>query len=167
MIVLKDRRTIMEKYPMTIKGYEQLKKELQKLTTVDRQHVIKAIEEARAHGDLKENAEYHAAKEQQGFIEGRIQEINAKLANCNVIDPSTLSGERVIFGATVTVFDLDTEEEATYQIVGEDEVDTKSGKISFSSPIAKGLIGKNIGDEITIQIPKGLRRFEIVEVIFI
>ncbi len=157
----------MENYPMTKEGYELLKEELQRLTTVERQGVIKAIEEARAHGDLKENAEYHAAKEQQGFIEGRIQEINAKLANCNVIDPSTLSGERVVFGATVTVFDLDTEEEATYKIVGEDEVDTKLGKISFSSPIAKGLIGKSIGDEVTIQIPKGSRHFEIVEVEFV
>ena len=157
----------MENHPMTKVGYEQLKNELHRLTTVERQTIIKAIEEARAHGDLKENAEYHAAKEQQGFIEGRIQEINAKLANCNIVDPATLSGERVVFGATVTVYDLETEEESIYKIVGEDEVNTKEGKISFSSPIAKGLIGKNIGDEVTIHIPKGARHVEIVAVEFI
>ncbi len=153
-------------YPITKTGYEKLRAELKHLTSVERPAVVKAIEEARAHGDLKENAEYHAAKERQSFIEGRLQEINGKLANCNVIDPSTLSGDKVIFGATVTVLDLDSDEETTYTIVSEDEADLANHTISFTSPIARGLIGKRVGDEVTIRIPKGQIDMEIVEVEF-
>ena len=154
-------------YPITKHGHEKLKKELKHLKSVERPAIVQAIEEARAHGDLSENAEYHAAKEQQGFLEGRLQEINAKLSNCQVIDPATLSGDKVIFGATVTLLDLETEEEFRYQIVGEEESDLSHNKISFSSPIARALIGKKAGDEVTVTIPKGKREVEILDVVFI
>lgn len=154
-------------YPITVEGHEKLKKELKQLISVKRPAVVKAIEEARAHGDLKENAEYHAAKEQQGFIEGRLQEINGKLSNCNIIDPTELSGDRVVFGATVTLVDLETEGEFCYKIVGEDEADLEENKISFSSPIARALIGKDVGDEVIITIPKGKIDVEILDVEFI
>ena len=144
-----------ESYPVTKKGYELLKKELKQLLNTDRPAVVNAISTAREHGDLKENAEYHAAKEQQGFIEGRIQELNAKLANANVIDIEKLSGDKVVFGATVTFEDIDTEEVSNYQIVGEDESDIKQNKISISSPIARALIGRSAGETLTIPIPKG------------
>ena len=156
-----------ESYPVTKKGYEILKKELKQLIKTDRLAVVNAISTAREHGDLKENAEYHAAKEQQGFIEGRIQELNAKLANSNVIDIEKLSGDKVVFGATVTFEDIDTEEVSNYQIVGEYESDIKQNKISISSPIARALIGRSAGETLTIPIPKGKIDIEILKVEFI
>ncbi len=152
--------------PMTAEGYRALRDELENLKKVERPKIVSEIETARAHGDLKENAEYHAAKEKQGFVEGRIQEIEAKLSNAEVIDVTKLGGDRVVFGATVTIFDIDTDEEKTYKIVGDDESDLKESKISFSSPIAKALIGKSEGDETTIKAPGGDRLVEIVEVEF-
>jgi transcription elongation factor GreA len=151
---------------MTPLGYESLKTELKQLTSKDRPAVINAISTAREHGDLKENAEYHAAKEQQGFIEGRIQELNEKLALANVIDITKLSGEKVLFGATVSFVDVDTDEESNYQIVGADESDLQKNKISVSSPIARALIGKSVGDTLSIPIPKGKIEIEILEVEF-
>ncbi len=151
---------------MTQLGYESLKTELKQLTSKDRPAVINAISTAREHGDLKENAEYHAAKEQQGFIEGRIQELNEKLALANVIDITKLSGEKVVFGATVSFVDVDTDEESNYQIVGADESDLQKNKISISSPIARALIGKSVGDTLSIPIPKGKIEIEILEVEF-
>ena len=155
-----------ESYPMTQAGYESLKSELKQLTSKDRPAVINAISTAREHGDLKENAEYHAAKEQQGFIEGRIQELNEKLALANVIDITKLSGEKVVFGATVSFVDVDTEKESSYQIVGADESDLQKNKISISSPIARALIGKSAGDTLSIPIPKGKIEIEILWVKF-
>ena len=155
-----------ESYPMTPLGYESLKTELKQLTSKDRPAVINAISTAREHGDLKENAEYHAAKEQQGFIEGRIQELIEKLALANVIDITKLSGEKVLFGATVSFVDVDTDEESNYQIVGADESDLQKNKISVSSPIARALIGKSVGDTLSIPIPKGKIEIEILEVEF-
>lgn len=152
--------------PMTAEGYRSLRDELDNLKKVERPKIVNEIEVARAHGDLKENAEYHAAKEKQGFVEGRIKEVEAKLANAEVIDVAKLSGDRVLFGATVTIFDVDADEEKTYKIVGDDESDLKLSKISFSSPIAKALIGKSEGDETTIKAPGGDRLVEIVEVEF-
>ena len=151
---------------MTQLGYESLKTELKQLTSKDRPAVINAISIAREHGDLKENAEYHAAKEQQGFIEGRIQELNEKLALANVIDITKLSGEKVVFGATVSFVDVDTDEESNYQIVGADESDLQKNKISISSPIARALIGKSVGDTLSIPIPKGKIEIEILKVEF-
>ena len=156
-----------ESCPVTKKGYELLKKELRQLLNTDRPAIVSAISTAREHGDLKENAEYHAAKEQQGFIEGRIQELNAKLASANVIDIEKLSGDKVLFGATVTFEDVDTEEVSNYQIVGEDESDIKQNKISISSPIARALIGRSAGETLTIPIPKGKIEVEIIKVEFI
>jgi transcription elongation factor GreA len=152
---------------MTIPGYESLKAELKQLTSKDRPAVINAISTAREHGDLKENAEYHAAKEQQGFIEGRIQELNAKLALANVIDITKLSGEKIVFGASVSFVNVDTDEESNYQLVGVDEADLKINKISISSPIARALVGKSVGDTLVIPIPKGKIEIEILEVKFI
>ena len=155
----------MSKTPMTARGAERLREELNELKGVARPRVIAAIAEARAHGDLKENAEYHAAREQQGFIEGRIQEIEAKLSNAQIIDPSTLNaGGKVVFGATVVLLDMDSEEEVTYQIVGEDEADIKELRISVTSPVARALIGKEEGDVAQVQAPGGLREYEVVEV---
>ena len=151
---------------MTPLGYENLKTELKKLTSKARSAVINAISTAREHGDLKENAEYHAAKEQQGFIEGRIQELNEKLALANVIDITKLSGEKVLFGATVSFVNVDTDEESNYKIVGADESDLQKNKISVSSPIARALIGKSVGDTLSIPIPKGKIDIEILEVEF-
>ena len=156
-----------ESYPMTQAGYESLKSELKQLTSKDRPAVINAISTAREHGDLKENAEYHAAKEQQGFIEGRIQELTEKLALANVIDITKLSGEKVVFGATVSFVDVDTEKESSYQIVGADESDLQKNKISISSPIARALIGKSAGDTLSIPIPKGKIEIEILGVKFV
>ncbi len=153
---------------MTVQGAEALRQELNELKTVARPKVIAAIAEARAHGDLKENAEYHAAREQQSFIEGRIKDIEAKLSNAQIIDVSTVNaGGRVVFGATVDVLDLETDEEHTYQIVGEDEADIRHSRISVTSPIARALIGKSEGDEVEIQVPGGMREFEILEVRYI
>jgi transcription elongation factor GreA len=155
----------MDKTPMTARGAEKLRAELTELKSVKRPAVIAAIAEAREHGDLKENAEYHAAREQQGFIEGRIKEIEAKLSNAQIIDVTTLdAGGKVVFGATVDVMDLDTDEELTYQIVGEDEADIKAGMISVTSPLARALIGKSEGDEVGFEAPGGTREFEILEV---
>ena len=156
-----------DSYPMTVQGHEKLKDELHHLTTVERPAVVNSIAEARAHGDLSENAEYHAAKEQQGFLEGRIQELNGKLAFAQVIDVAKLSGEKVIFGATVTFVEVNTDEEKCYHIVGEDEADLEAGKISVNSPIARALIGKTSGDTVIIPIPKGKLEVEILEVEFL
>ena len=154
-------------FPMTQEGYDLLKQELKHLTTVERPDVINAIAEARAHGDLSENAEYHAAKERQGYIEGRIQELNGKLASANVIDVSKLSGDKIVFGATVSFVDVDTEEEKRYKIVGEDEADLEQNKISVNSPIARALIGKKEGDTLVIPIPKGSIEVEVLKVEFL
>jgi len=155
----------MQRYPMTKKGYDALYAELQQLKTVDRPRITAAIAEARAHGDLKENAEYHAAREQQGFAEGRIQDIEGKLSNAQVIDVTTMpKNGRVIFGVTVEIVNCETDESKTYQIVGDDEADIKSNKISVNSPIARGLIGKEEGDSVGITTPAGLVEYDIVEV---
>lgn len=158
----------MSKVPLTLRGAEMLKAELQKLKSEDRPRVVAAIAEARAHGDLKENAEYHAAREQQGFIEGRIKEIEAKLSNAQVIDVTKLNaGGKVVFGATVELSDEDSGDEVTYQIVGEDEADIKAGRISVSSPIARALIGKEEGDVAIVQAPGGTREYEILAVRYV
>lgn len=150
---------------MTVQGAEALRLELNELKSVKRPAVIQAIAEARAHGDLKENAEYHAAREQQGFIEGRIQDIEGKLSNAQIIDITKLPNNgKVIFGATVTILNLDTEEEVTYRIVGDDEADIKNNLISVNSPIARGLIGKEADDVANITTPKGVVEFEITDV---
>lgn len=155
----------MERFPMTPQGQKALEEELHQLKTVDRPRIVAAIAEAREHGDLKENAEYHAAREQQGFCEGRIKEIEAKLSAAQVIDITKMpQNGRVIFGVTVTIENLDTEEQQTYQIVGDDEADFKLNKISSSSPIARGLMGKNEGDEVSITTPKGAVDYEIMKV---
>ncbi len=156
----------MQKIPMTTSGHIKLKSELKHLKSVERPSIIEQIAEARAHGDLSENAEYHAAKEKQGFIESRIQELEAKLTLAEIIDPTTLSGEKVVFGATVTIIDADTEKEKTYQIVGDDETDVKLGKLGLSSPIAKALIGKMLGDPVEIRTPGGLKEAEVIAVEF-
>jgi len=158
----------MNKVPLTKKGAENLQAELHQLKTVDRPRIIQAIAEARAHGDLKENAEYHAAREQQSFAEGRIKDIEGKLSNANIIDVTSLdAGGKVVFGATVDMEDEDTGEELTYQIVGEDESDIKQGLISVSSPIARALIGKEEGDVATVVAPGGERNLEIVAVRYV
>ena len=156
-----------ESYPMTIQGYEKLKDELKQLTSIDRPSVVRAISTAREHGDLKENAEYHAAKEQQGFIEGRIQELNSKLALADVIDITKLSGDKIVFGATVTFVEVDSDEEKNYQLVGDYESDIEQNKISIFSPIARALIGKSVGDTLAIPIPKGKIEVEILGIDFI
>lgn len=154
--------------PVTVVGADLMKQELQQLRSTDRPNIIQAIAEARAQGDLSENAEYEAAKEKQSFIEGRITELEAKLSNLQIIDPTTLNADgRVVFGATVKVEDLETEEKVTYQIVGDDEADIKSGKISVSSPIARGLIGKEEGEVAEINAPGGIKEYDIVEVLYI
>jgi transcription elongation factor GreA len=154
--------------PITRRGAEILKAELHRLKTVDRPAVINAISDARAQGDLSENAEYEAAKDRQGFIEGRIQEVEGKLSAAQIIDPTALdAGGRVVFGATVQLEDEDTGEQVTYQIVGEDEADIKAGRINIGSPIARALIGKEEGDTAEFQAPGGVRRFEVVSVRYI
>jgi transcription elongation factor GreA len=154
----------MEKVPMTVAGYQVLDDELKRLKSVERPSVIAAISEARAHGDLSENAEYHAAKERQGWIEGQIAEIEDKISRAQVIDVSKLSGNKVKFGATVTVIDEDTEEEGRYQVVGDHEADVKSGKISLSSPLSRAMIGKEVGDVVEVQTPGGVKAYEILKV---
>ena len=157
----------MQRYPMTPQGHAALEEELKQLKTVDRPRITAAIAEAREHGDLKENAEYHAAREQQGFCEARIRDIEAKLGGAEVIDPLKLPQEgRVVFGVTVVIENLDTEEQKRYKIVGDDEADFKANKISINSPIARGLIGKSEGDEAKIQTPRGEVEYEIVEVLY-
>ncbi|MDX9698106.1 MAG: transcription elongation factor GreA [Rhodocyclaceae bacterium] len=158
----------MNKTPLTVKGAELLRNELHRLKTVERPAVIAAIAEARSHGDLSENAEYDAAKERQGFLEGRIKELEGKLANAQIIDPTLLDADgRCVFGATVDLEDLDSGDTVRYQIVGEDEADVKEGKISVSSPIARALIGKYAGDVAEVQAPGGVREYEIVDVLYI
>ncbi|HEA3274980.1 transcription elongation factor GreA [Pasteurella multocida] len=155
----------MKQIPMTIRGAEQLRQELDFLKNTRRPEIINAIAEAREHGDLKENAEYHAAREQQGFCEGRIQEIEGKLANSQIIDVTKIPNNgKVIFGATILLLNIDTEEEVSYQIVGDDEANIKAGLISVNSPIARGLIGKEVDDVVVIQTPGGKVEFEILEV---
>ncbi|MGM8872021.1 transcription elongation factor GreA [Psychrobacter sp. 2Y5] len=157
----------MQRYPMTPQGHAALESELKQLKTIDRPRITAAIADAREHGDLKENAEYHAAREQQGFCEARIRDIEAKLGGAQVIDPATLNKEgRVVFGVTVVIENVDTEEEKQYQIVGDDEADFKAGKISVNSPIARGLIGKFEGDEARIETPKGVVEYEVMKVIY-
>ena len=155
----------MSKIPMTIRGVTLLQEELKKLKSKDRPEVIAAISEARAHGDLKENAEYHAAKEQQGFIEGRIKEIESKLSNVQEIDVTSINaGGKVVFGSTVTLIDLQNNDEIRYKIVGEDEADIKSNLISYSSPIARAIIGKFEGDDVVFLAPGGEREYEVISV---
>ena len=149
---------------MTVGGYQALDEDLKRLKTIERPAVIAAIAEARSHGDLSENAEYHAAKERQGWIEGQIADIEDKMARAQVIDVSKLSGTQVKFGATVTVVDEDTEDEARYQIVGEHEADVKAGRISISSPIARAMIGKETGDVVEVTTPGGVKSYEIIKV---
>jgi len=155
----------MDRIPMTVRGSALLKAELEDLTTVQRPAVIEAIAEARAHGDLKENAEYHAAREKQGFIEGRIADIEGKLSSVQIIDVTQMKNEgRVVFGTTVTLLNVDTEKEVKYRIVGDDEADIDNGLLSYKSPIARGLMGKEEGDDAIIQAPAGELEFEIVKV---
>ncbi|WP_374338062.1 transcription elongation factor GreA [Methyloversatilis sp.] len=154
--------------PLTVAGAEKLKAELHRLKTVDRPAVIAAIAEARSHGDLSENAEYDAAKERQGFIEGRIAEVEGKLSNAQIIDPTTLDADgRIVFGATVDLEDVEAGKPVTYQIVGDDEADLKAGMISVNSPIARALIGKYAGDVAEVQAPGGVREYEIVDVRYV
>ena len=156
-----------DKVPLTAKGAKLLQEELKRLKSQDRPAVIKAIAEARAHGDLKENAEYHAAKEQQGFIEGRIKNIDGKLSNAQVIDIREVPYTgKVVFGATVLLFDAADDKEVRYQVVGEDEADIKQGLISYTSPLVRAVIGRSEGDEIEIDVPGGAKQFEILEVIY-
>jgi transcription elongation factor GreA len=158
----------MNKVPMTVRGHELLQEELKKLKSVDRPAVIQAIAEARAHGDLRENAEYHAAKDQQGFIEARIKELEGKLSHLHVIDVTAVNAnEKVVFGSTVDLLDENTGKEISYRIVGEDEADIKTGLISYTSPIARALIGKAEGDEVSFQAPGGEKNFEILAVKYV
>lgn len=158
----------MNKFPLTVVGAEKLRAELQHLKSVERPAVIQAIAEARAQGDLSENAEYDAAKEKQGFIEGRIAELEGKLSNAQIIDPTTLDADgRIVFAATVELEDVDSGDTVTYQIVGDDEADIKAGKISVSSPIARALIGKYAGDAVDVQAPGGVRQYEVLDVRYV
>lgn len=155
----------MSAIPLTVQGVERLNVELKRLKTVERPNVINAIAEARAHGDLSENAEYDAARERQAFVEGRIRELEGTISNAQIIDPATLDvGDKVVFGATVTIEDLETEEQLTYQIVGDVESDIRANRISISSPVARALIGKSEGDDVTVQAPGGVREYEIVKI---
>lgn len=155
-----------DRVPMTKEGYQFLQEELRRLKTVERPAVIQAIAEARAHGDLSENAEYSAAKEKQSFIEGRINEIGDKLARAHVIDVSTLSADKVVFGATVALADTDSGEEVKYRIVGVDEADLKAGKISITSPVARALIGHSVRDAVKVRVPSGEKEYEILDIYF-
>ncbi|MDF1680942.1 transcription elongation factor GreA [Ponticaulis sp.] len=157
----------MQRIPMTAEGHAALEAELKNLKVVERPNIITAIAEAREHGDLSENAEYHAAKEKQSFIEGRVAELEDKLARADVIDTSRLSGDTVKFGATVTIMDEESEEESRYKIVGEDEADVATGKISVTSPIARALIGKDVDDVVEVSAPGGAKSYEILKVEFI
>lgn len=154
----------MEKVPMTPTGFRQLEEELRRLRTIERPAVVRAIAEARAHGDLSENAEYHAARDRQSFIEGRVGELEDKLARAEVIDPASVSGDRVMFGAQVLLVDEDTEEETTYRIVGQDESDVAQGLLSVSSPLARAMIGKRVADQIEVDAPGGARYYEILRI---
>ncbi|MFP5349194.1 MAG: transcription elongation factor GreA [Gammaproteobacteria bacterium] len=158
----------MNKVPMTVTGAEKLNAELTRLKTVERPRIIQAISEARSHGDLSENAEYHAAKEQQSFVEGRIKELEHQLANAQVIDPKTVKANgKVVFGATLNLLDERSGQEVTYQIVGEHEADIAQGKLSVASPIARALIGKEQGDVVEVRVPDGVRQYEILDIRYI
>ena len=158
----------MTKVPMTVRGAELLREELKKLKSDDRPKVIQAIAEARAHGDLKENAEYHAAKDQQGFIEARIKDIEAKLSNTQIIDVTIVDAKgKIVFGSTVVLLDVDMEQESTYKIVGEDEAEINAGLLSFTSPIARAMIGKNEGDEVSFSAPGGEKLYEVLKVSYV
>ena len=154
----------MERVPMTIEGHQALEEELQRLKSVERPRIIQAIAEARAHGDLSENAEYHSAKDAQGMNEAKVADLEDKLGRADIVDPRTLSGKSVKFGATVRLVDEDTDEEVTYKVVGDLEADVKNGKVSISSPIARALIGKSVGDSVEVTTPKGARSYEILNV---
>jgi transcription elongation factor GreA len=156
----------MTKIPMTADGYARLEEELKHLRSVARPEVIRAIAEAREHGDISENAEYHAARERQSFIEGRVAELEDKISRAEVIDPSKLTGKQVKFGATVTLIDEDTEEKAVYQIVGEDEADIKAKRLAITSPLARALVGKSVGDSVEVSTPGGSKSYEISKVAF-
>ncbi|MEO5349676.1 MAG: transcription elongation factor GreA [Magnetococcus sp. YQC-3] len=153
-----------QKVPMTIQGEQKLKAELKRLKGVERPRIVEAISVARDHGDLSENAEYHAAKEQQSFNEGRIKEIETRLANAEIIDPSKIRSDKVVFGAKVMVADLETDAESTYQIVGVDEADLEQKMISFTSPMARAMIGREVGDTVVVRAPGGDRQFEIIQI---
>ena len=155
---------MVERIPMSNKGHLQLKDELDRLERVERHEVVKAIEVARAHGDLSENAEYHAAKERQGMIEGRIMELKDKLGRAEVIDCANVASERGVFGTVVTLMDMDTDEEVTYQLLGPEEADVKKGSISVMSPLGRSILGKEVGDEVVTRTPGGVREFEVVEI---
>ncbi|MHB1529040.1 MAG: transcription elongation factor GreA [Acidiferrobacteraceae bacterium] len=158
----------MNKVPLTVAGVEKLRKELHRLKTVERPRIIQAIAEARAHGDLSENAEYHAAKEQQSFTEGRIADLEAKLSNAQIIDPLTVNANgKVVFGATLDLLDEESQQEVTYQIVGDEEADISEGKISISSPIARALIGKEAGELVEVRVPDGVRQYEILGIRYV
>ncbi|MDQ7787582.1 MAG: transcription elongation factor GreA [Thermodesulfovibrionales bacterium] len=159
-------RTLLKRMPITPAGYQKLQEELKKLLKVERPKNIKDISEARAHGDLSENAEYHAAKERQSFIEGRIQDLTTKLALADVIDPSMISQDRIAFGATVKVLDVATDEEKVFQLVGQEEADVKNGRISIISPVGRALLNKEIGDVVTIKAPAKTMEYEILEIRF-
>ncbi len=155
----------MSKVPMTVRGAEMLREELNKLKYEERRKISQAIGEARAHGDLRENAEYHAAKEQQGFVEARIKDIEAKLSNTQIIDVTTMDNNgKIIFGSTVDLIDVNSDEKTTYKIVGEDEADINAGLISYTSPIARAIIGKDEGDEVTFAAPSGEKHYEVIAV---
>ncbi|HUC63256.1 MAG TPA: transcription elongation factor GreA [Alphaproteobacteria bacterium] len=156
----------MEKMPITLEGLNRLQEELKRLKSIERPSVIKALEEARTHGDLSENAEYHAARERQSFIEGRVAELEDKIRRAEVIDPTKLTGKAVKFGATVDLVDVDTDEEVTYVIVGAEESDITSGKLSVLSPLARGLIGKEVGETVEVPTPRGSKVYEILKVRF-
>lgn len=158
-----DEMKLPQKIPMTVEGKRLIEEELKRLKTVDRPAVIKAIEIARGHGDLSENADYSAAKERQSFIEGRIGELNAKLAAAQVIDPATIKSDRIAFGATIVVADQGSGKETTFKIVGADEADLKVNKISINSPIARAMIGKKAGDEVVVQAPRGAIHYDVIE----
>jgi transcription elongation factor GreA len=157
---------MMDKIPMTAVGHEALEVELKRRTSEERPRIIAAISEARSHGDLSENAEYHAAKEQQSLNEGRVAEIEAILARAEIIDPSKLRGDTITFGATVKLVDEDTEEEKTYQLVGDVEADVKAGRVSISSPIARALVGKKVGDQVEVTAPGGAKSYEVLDIRF-
>lgn len=156
----------MERVPMTLTGHTRLSAELKQLLHVERPAIALAIDEARSHGDLKENAEYHAAKERQGFIEARIADLESKLSRAEVIDPTKLSGDRVVLGATVTLVDVDTDKTVTYALVGPDEANLEAGHLSTQSPVGRALLGKHVGDEVVVQAPGGKRTYEVEKVIF-
>lgn len=156
----------MDKVPVTIDGFKRMEEEVKHLKTSERPTVIKAIAEAKEHGDLKENAEYHAAREKQSFIEGRILELEDKIARADIVDPRNLSGDKVMFGAVVTMIDEDTEEEISYHIVGEYEADIKQNMVAVTAPIARALIGKSVGDSVEVHAPSGVKNYEILQVKF-